>query len=381
MRLLWPLLLTLTRGIFALYTLWCASFAWLVLTLFMLALTAAWGALPAGWGWASSALGWLAAGVLGLGGWIALQVKRHAPADDPNPFQSGFLAWFGSLKVFANPGPAPAVRFTLPSRAWVENPGGYRIAGAQTRAVLDCIQPGDILLRGYQGYVDGAFIRRSGLSRETGFQPGWFTHVAVYVGDLGADDARGLSPEVASNPEFFSPGPQRVVHAMARGVHCEDLLSFLRCDTLAVLRLPAQLQLRDASCALALRDHGLPSDAPMAALAAQLAQGESVPRAQAVAAMRLAVLEKLGQAYDFDCSDTQAFHRFSCAELAYYALRGVLGALALQPRAHALHPLAALWPRWRLLERVTLTPDDYDDLVASGALERVWQDAASAARA
>jgi len=105
-----------------------------------------------------------------------------------------------------------------------------------------------------------------------------------------------------------------------------------------------------------------------------LQAGRSVERERVVAAMRLSALEKIGEEYDFDCSDTQAFDRFSCAELLYFSLRGVLGAIGLHPLPHALYPLAPLLKNFKLLERATLTPDDYRNLERQGRLELVWED-------
>jgi hypothetical protein len=301
---------------------------------------------------------------------------------EPDPWQVGFLAWFGTLKWFSNGGGSSAVTLHWPSAYLVENPRGYRLGGPQTRDILAVLQPGDILLRGYQGYLDGEFIRRSSLSAHRGFKPGWFTHVALYVGDLTAADSTGVNPIFAQREDYFSVGPQRVIHSMAKGVHTEDVLTFLRCDYLAVLRLPDELRSTTPGGdrpQAGSKPHRppTPSDPLCAALALALQHGQPVTKAQVVDAGRQAALEKIGEAYDFDCSDTTAFNRFSCAELLYYCLRGVLRALPLAPRPHALYPLAPRVTWLRMLERETITPDDYYDLVKSGHLTCVWEDSAS----
>lgn len=296
------------------------------------------------------------------------------------------MAWFGTLKWFSNRGGAPAVTLHWPSAYLVENPHGYRIGGPETRAILADLQPGDILLRGYQGYLDGEFIRRSSsLSAHGGFQPGWFTHVALYVGDITESDCAGVRPLFAGRKDYFDAGPQRVIHSMAKGVHTEDVLTFLRCDYLAVLRLPPELRSSTEGGdppAPTSRKPGkaaTPSDPLCAALEQALQNGQPVTRAQVAAAARQAALEKIGEAYDFDCSDTTEFNRFSCAQLLYYCLRGVLRALPLQPRPHALYPLAPAITWLHVLERNTITPDDYYDLVRNGHLACIWEDTASQA--
>ncbi len=383
MKNVWPVLLGLVRPVYLAYSLWCALFGWVL----AIGLTGWVAALLTGYAdtypvlrqaaWASLATYAL------LALYAVVVVYRQRSGDDPNPGQSAFMAWFGTLKLFSNGGGAPAVKLHWPSHFLVENPRGYRISGANMRAVLDLLQDGDILLRGYEGYVDGEFIRRSSVTSQHGFQPGWFTHAALYVGTLGEAQRQQVPAAFRDNPALFAPGPQRVIHSMANGVHTEDILTFLRCDYLAVLRLKPVLALPPGSepqKALKQARPPSPSDVMMAAMQSALAAGASVPRAQVVAAARQSALEKIGEDYDFDCSDTTEFNRFSCAELVFYCLRGALGALALKPQAHALYPLVPLNTRWRILERVTITPDDFHDLLASASLECVWEDAASQAR-
>jgi hypothetical protein len=381
MKFVWPVLLGLVRTAYLTYSLWC----WMFPLALGGVLVALWLDEPARnpWlfrnAWAALALYLLASA------YAVFFVYREKTPDDPNPGQSAFLSWFGTLKKFRNTGGAAAVKLFWPSSYLVENPRGYRISGAHMRVVLDVLQPGDILLRGYEGYVDGAFIRRSSVTSQHGFQPGWFTHAALYVGALTEAD-RALVPRAVQNDAaYFVPGPQMVIHSMAKGVHAEDILSFLRCDYLAVLRVPSELALPPGATAdlRSARAHTKPpsfSDPLVADLLMQLQAGKRVTRAQVVNAARTSALEKIGEAYDFDCSDTKEFNRFSCAELVYYCLRGVLGALQLKPLAHALYPLVPLNTRFKVLERITITPDDFHDLLPNGGLERVWEDTASLAQ-
>jgi cell wall-associated NlpC family hydrolase len=79
----------------------------------------------------------------------------------------------------------------------------YKVKGDHARYVLDTLRAGDVLLRRYDRYVTSRFI------------PGWWKHAAIYVGD------------------------GKVIHALGHGVVEEDILTFLRCDYVAILRAPA----------------------------------------------------------------------------------------------------------------------------------------------
>ena len=85
---------------------------------------------------------------------VALVYLRRSQGD-PNPFQSAFLSWFGTLRGFWNRQAGDQVKLKLPSGYLVENPPAYRIGGRDMQAISRSIQAGDILLRGYDGYVHG----------------------------------------------------------------------------------------------------------------------------------------------------------------------------------------------------------------------------------
>ena len=76
----------------------------------------------------------------------------------------------------------------------------YKIKGTDQREIIDSIQPGDILLRRYDHYISGLMI------------PGYFTHAAFYSGN------------------------NKVIHMLGNGICEEDILTFMRCDDIAVLR-------------------------------------------------------------------------------------------------------------------------------------------------
>lgn len=101
---------------------------------------------------------------------------------------SKFLRMFGRIKIYPYP-------------MWIiYNPRGYRMSDEDDKSVLDIIQTGDVLLRGYVNFLDTYFI------------PGYFSHAGLYV------------------------GKGEVLHAMQDGVFAEGLMRFLRCDYLVILR-------------------------------------------------------------------------------------------------------------------------------------------------
>jgi len=127
----------------------------------------------------------------------------------------GFLKIFGDIKVFRFP-------FFL-----IYDPGSYKLKGDEIREVISRIQPGDILLRGYDNYLDGFFI------------PGCFSHAGLYVGPVAAEDIRHVPTQEGRS--CFKTGTQMVVHSMAEGVFMEDVINFCRCDRMLILRFPPTL--------------------------------------------------------------------------------------------------------------------------------------------
>ncbi len=76
----------------------------------------------------------------------------------------------------------------------------YNLKGPHMRLILDLVEPGDILLRKYDHYLGSRLIK------------GFWSHAAVYVGD------------------------NQVVHMLGDGIVKEDILTFMRCDHVAILR-------------------------------------------------------------------------------------------------------------------------------------------------
>lgn len=98
------------------------------------------------------------------------------------------LTVFGDLKYFKTP---PSI---------VYQPTTFKIKGSDTRRIMNLIQEGDIILRGYDCYLDSLFI------------PGKFSHTGIYIGE------------------------GKMIHSIAEGVSEIDIIDFLRCDRFCVLR-------------------------------------------------------------------------------------------------------------------------------------------------
>ncbi len=250
------------------------------------------------------------------------------------------MTWFGDLKYFRYP------MFIV----W--DPGSYRVKGEDARKVIDLVRPGDILLRSYDNYVDGWFI------------PGRYSHVGLYVGKID-ETQRTSAGSLLDNPEkqdrakseFFKSGPQMVIHAVAEGVIMEDVLTFCRCDAMAILRLPAVLEGALAQTDYPFRDELL--SALERLIRDRLKSGASVTNEEITQLAIETALGKVGEEYDFGF-DFKKFDSFSCSELIYYCYKSVNQHLNLRPRTHRFLGIFT----WR----DAITPDDY----LSTTLEKVW---------
>jgi hypothetical protein len=81
----------------------------------------------------------------------------------------------------------------------------YKIKGPHMRHIINTLEPGDILLRRYDHYLGSVAVS------------GYFSHAAIYVGD------------------------NRIIHMLGDGVCEEDILTFMRCDDIAILRESSQV--------------------------------------------------------------------------------------------------------------------------------------------
>ncbi len=169
---------------------------------------------------------------------------------------NSFLKFFGDLKVFKFP------LFLL------YDPGSYQIKGDDIRSIMNLVKPGDILVRGYNNYLDGYFI------------PGFFSHVGLY---LGKTEEKKDWPDVIL--KSYKVGDQIVIHSMAEGVFMEDLINFCSCDYLVILRRSTRVE----------------PDYDPAIASTQVFEN---------------AIKHLGKPYDFKF-DFSAFHTMSCTEFVY----------------------------------------------------------------
>ncbi|MCX7193162.1 MAG: hypothetical protein NTY60_06035 [Proteobacteria bacterium] len=284
-----------------------------------------------------------------------------------------FIAWVGTLKYFTSP------------LCLVEDPGSYQLRGYEIRHLIDgALQPGDILLRGYDGYLDGKLISLSGGAQGSGK---YFSHAALYLGELTAPqdqivaarrlkvvDESGVWQEagmeqkqaVRNNPAYFQTGKQMVVHAMSKGIFVEDILTFSRCDYLAVLRLPDRLQLLgddfNNKTLATLSEDGQ-------AINSQLQAGLVVEKGRVVNAIHDSALGKIGSCYDFQFNDIKTAHRFSCSEFVYYCFKSVHSFLGLQPKKHAFMGI--------FFSRLSITPADIFEAAGQrNRLQIIWRNQA-----
>jgi len=100
-----------------------------------------------------------------------------------------FLSWGADIRVYKSP-----MFFVF------FGDSHYKIKGVHMREILNTLKAGDVLLRKYDNYVGSRLI------------PGYWSHAAMYIGD------------------------DKVVHMLKGGIATEDILTFMRCDDIAILR-------------------------------------------------------------------------------------------------------------------------------------------------
>ncbi|NUO83439.1 hypothetical protein HUU05_25480 [candidate division KSB1 bacterium] len=241
---------------------------------------------------------------------------------------NAFLKFFGDVKVFRFP-------FFI-----VYDPGSYHVKGADTREVMRRVQPGDILIRGYKSYLDGYFI------------PGYFSHAGLYLGEV-LPEHKELVPS-PKGKKLFRSGEQIVAHAMAEGVFMEDLISFCRCDYMAVLRFPERFSRRDGAQDFSLADF-IPEEHE---LVNALRRGEELLFTQTFPVVFKVALAQVGKSYDFQFNFTN-YNNLSCTEYVYFCLK------ALEP----YHGLGPAKKRFLIFNKTVLTPDAF----AASVLLEAWK--------
>ena len=238
------------------------------------------------------------------------------------------LTVFGDIKVYRWP------MFVIYA------PRGYAVKGADCREAMVAVEPGDVLLRGYNDYLDGHFI------------PGYFSHAAIYVGEIKPDElyeAEGIDAGL-----LFKSGPQMVVHAKAEGVLCEDLLDFCRTDRMLVLRIPLVVQ----------SDNPRPSLIPISQFTSneldvflRLKRGMGVPQEEITKLIVERAISRVGMPYDFKF-DFADFDSLCCSEFSYWCMKCCTNCFDLAPRTR----------RVLGIKKSMLEPD----LMICSGLQAIW---------
>ena len=218
-------------------------------------------------------------------------------------FYNGFLKVFGDIKVFKWP------------MFLIYDPGSYQVKGQDMLDVLNIVQPGDILLRGYNNYLDGYFI------------PGYFSHVGFYVGQVKDEDKdKVILPE---GTELFQSGEQMVVHAMAEGVFVQDVLDFCRADRMLIIRLPETMQSTEK-----LTQDQVPFETftdQEKDWFKRLNDDESLEFSAIFPFLFNLALSQVGKKYDFSF-DFKNYNNLSCTEFLYFIIKSLEGFHRLKPK-------------------------------------------------
>lgn len=213
---------------------------------------------------------------------------------------NGFVKFFGDIKVF---------KFPL---FIVYDPGSYRVKGEDIREVINIVQPGDILVRGYVNYLDGYVI------------PGFFSHAGLYLGAVPENASQNLNPQQLKD---FKAGEQMVIHAMAEGVFMEDVINFCRCDYMLILRRNPALENEESQ---------------------KITFGKVFEKS----------LANLGKEYDFKF-DFDNFNKLSCTELVYTCCQEFMANYGIEIRTK----------RVLGIKKRLIAPDDF----VNSKLQLVWK--------
>jgi len=184
-------------------------------------------------------------------------------------------------------------------KIWIADP---LVSHAQIRELKRLLQPGDIILERRNWYLSNGFL------------PGFWTHMALYVGTARDLERRGLAkdPFVSQHLEAYGAPDQngherRVIEVVAAGVVFSSLEKAAAADHLVVFRPRVSEARKNAAIARAFSHYGKPYD------------------------------------FDFDFFSTD---KLVCSELVYRAYDEILEGEGLR------------FPLTRILGRDTLPPDE-----------------------
>ena len=210
------------------------------------------------------------------------------------PIMNHFLKAFGDIKIFNWP------------MFLVYDPSGYQVRGDEVREVSNIIKPGDILLRGYNKYLDGLFI------------PGYFSHAGIYLGEVLPEHSEFVTPD--KREEYFRTGEQIVAHAMAEGVFMEDLINFCRCDRMMILRLPEEISVKQKNADTDISTDNFNSEE--LSIYNTLAEGKTIRFDETFKTIFKIALRQIGKPYDFQFNFSN-YNNLSCTEFVDYCLKSL----------------------------------------------------------
>jgi hypothetical protein len=210
------------------------------------------------------------------------------------------------------------------------------------REVIKLIEPGDMLVRRYDNYLDGHFI------------PGYFSHAGLYVGAVTQDDEKLIKTE--KGRANFKTGEQMVIHSMAEGVFMEDILNFCRCDGMAIVRFPKKFT---ATKKLSVKD--IPFDQfnkKEKEYFNQLNNHKTLSYVNVFKTIFELALQQLGKKYDFDFN-FKNYNDLSCTEFVYFCIKSLEGFHGLKPKERKIF----------MLNKSMIIPDAFMEV----NFQKVWQ--------
>lgn len=271
------------------------------------------------------------------------KIRTHTPSERVRTgkiygLRESFLRFFGDLKYLRNQPRSFLLAHsltTLPLRGTLlHDPRSYRIKGDDMRGAMNTLKPGDILVRGYDDYVDGYFI------------PGFFSHAGLYLGRVDEETIRRmwdatfpgcplLEGDYAPVAEVLDKavfGEQMVIHSMKDGIFMEDLLNFCRCDYMSAFRFPERVSRAPDVTAPYAKNPAIfgAFSGEERTLYGKLRNGDSVPYADIFPLIFKLALSQLGKEYDFSL-DFSSFQKMSCTEFVYYCTKSLEWAHNVRP--------------------------------------------------
>lgn len=282
-----------------------------------------------------------------------LKQRTHQPNQDVSAkfgykLKEAFLRFLGDLKLFQGQPRFfifPNFLLTLPfGSTLLYDSRSYRIKGDDMRIAMQDIQPGDILVRGFDDYVDGTFI------------PGFFSHAGLYLGKVDRETIkRHWNNSVAGSTVFegdYAPieeilekavfGEQMVIHSMKDGIFMEDLLNFCRCDYMAAVRFPQSVT-RNSSLLTPYSESKVIKrtfTGEELEIAHRLLDQKPLSLPEVFPVIFKIALSQLGKKYDF-ALDFSSFKKMSCTEFVYFCTKSLEWCSGVHPTVESVAYLKA----------------------------------------